>query len=574
MVVGSMKQNEWILPDADPRADSLAAALGIPVKIARILVNRKITDAEGAQSFLHGTLEDLHDPFLLQGMRTAVERLLKAASRGEKVLIFGDYDVDGVLSVVILSRALSTLGAKVDYYIPDRLEEGYGLKTSHIQVAEEKQARVVVSVDCGIKAVDFVREASSKGVDVIITDHHLPGDQLPEALAVLNPVVPGSGYPHKSLAGIGVVFKLIQALFRGHPRESQLPHYLKLVSIGTVADIVSLTGENRIFVRYGLQGLEGVSNLGLKSLLSVCGLEHKSVQVSDVGFRIAPRINAAGRMGRADLAVQLFFSGSEEEGRRIASELDDMNGIRQGIEKKIYAQATQRIRSQSLDQRYKLLVLGCDEWHRGVIGIVASKLKEDFHRPVLLFAYDAGKAHGSGRSIREFPLIECLDHTRQYFNNYGGHPMAVGCELGIDNLPQLKQAMNAYVDNRITEEDLRRKIRIDTRLDFDEIGAAFLDHFALLSPFGVGNPKPIFTTDDVEVVAAPRRLKERHLKLLLKHNGRYFDAVGWGKGDWIDSLSKGSRISVVYSLQVKEYLGQERLTLVLEDMRPFGTSPT
>ncbi len=574
MVVGSMKQNEWILSDADPRADSLAAALGIPVKIARILVNRKITDAEGAQSFLHGTLEDLHDPFLLQGMRTAVERLLKAASRGEKVLIFGDYDVDGVLSVVILSRALSTLGAKVDYYIPDRLEEGYGLKTSHIQIVEEKQARVVVSVDCGIKAVDFVREASGKGVDVIITDHHLPGDQLPEALAVLNPVVPGSGYPYKSLAGIGVAFKLIQALFQGHPRESQLPHYLKLVSIATVADIVSLTGENRIFVRYGLQGLEGVSNLGLKSLLSVCGLEHKSVQVSDVGFRIAPRINAAGRMGRADLAVQLFFSGSEEEGRRIASELDDMNGIRQGIEKKIYAQATQRIRSQSLDQRYKLLVLGCDEWHRGVIGIVASKLKEDFHRPVLLFAYDAGKAHGSGRSIREFPLIECLDHTRQYFNNYGGHPMAVGCELGIDNLPQLKRAMNAYVDNRITEEDLRRKIRIDTRLDFDEIGAAFLDHFALLSPFGVGNPKPIFTTDDVEVVAAPRRLQERHLKLLLKHNGRYFDAVGWGKGDWIDSLSKGSRISVVYSLQVKEYLGQERLTLVLEDMRPFGTSPT
>ncbi|MFA9452705.1 MAG: single-stranded-DNA-specific exonuclease RecJ [Candidatus Aminicenantaceae bacterium] len=574
MVMGSMKQNEWILPDADPRADSLAAALGIPVKIARILVNRKITDAEGAQSFLHGTLEDVHDPFLLQGMRTAVERLRKAASRGEKVLIFGDYDVDGVLSVVILSRALSTLGAEVDYYIPDRLEEGYGLKMSHLQIVEEKQARVVISVDCGIKAMDFVREASSKGVDVIITDHHLPGDQLPEALAVLNPVVPESGYPHKSLAGIGVVFKLIQALFQGHPRESQLPHYLKLVSIGTVADIVSLTGENRIFVKYGLQGLEGVSNLGLKSLLSVCGLEHKRVQVSDIGFRIAPRINAAGRMGRADLAVQLFFSGSEEEARRIASELNDMNRIRQGIEKKIYAQATQRIRSQSLDQRYKLLVLGCDEWHRGVIGIVASKLKEDFHRPVLLFAYDDGKAHGSGRSIREFPLIECLDHNRQYFHNYGGHPMAVGCELGIDDLPQLKQAMNAYVDNRITEEDLRRKIRIDTRLDFDEIGAAFLDHFALLSPFGVGNPKPIFTTDDVEVVAAPRRLQEQHIKLLLKHNGRYFDAVGWGKGDWIDSLSKGGRISVVYSLQVKEYLGQERLTLVLEDMRQFRTSPT
>ncbi len=569
-----MNRAEWIFTDADPRAEALASELGIPAKIARILVNRKIVDAQGAQSFLHGTWEDLHDPFLLKGMRAAVERLRQAASKGEKVLIFGDYDVDGVLSVVVLSRALSTLGAEVDHYIPDRLEEGYGLKTSHIRIVEERQAQVVISADCGIKAVDFVREATQKGVDVIITDHHLPGDQLPEALAVLNPVLPDSGYPHKSLAGIGVAFKLIQALFQGHPRESQLPHYLKLVSIGTVADIVSLTGENRIFVRQGLQGLDRVSNPGLKSLLSVCGLEQKGVQVSDIGFRIAPRINAAGRMGRADMAVQLFFSGSLEEGGRIASELDAMNATRQGIERKIYSQATQRVRSQSLDQRYKLLVLGCDEWHRGVIGIVASKLKDDFHRPVLLFAYDNGRAHGSGRSIREFPLIECLDHSRQYFHNYGGHPMAVGCELDVDNLPQLKQTMNAYVESRINEDDLRRKIRIDTRLDFDDIGAAFLDHFALLTPFGVGNPKPIFATDDVEVAATPRRLKERHIKLLLKHNGRYFDAVGWNKGDWIDSLSKGSRVSVVYSLQVKKYLGEDRLTLVLEDMLPSGTVPS
>ncbi len=573
MVRGQMNETDWIFSENDAQAETLAGALKLPVQIARILANRKITDPEKAHSFLHGTLADLHDPFLLKGMRAAVERLRKAGARGEKVLIFGDYDVDGVFSVVILTRALATLGAEVDYYIPDRLGEGYGLKPGHIRIVEERQARVVISVDCGIKAVDFVREASRLGTDVIITDHHLPGDQLPEALAVLNPVLADSGYPQRSLAGVGVVFKLIQALFQGHPKEYQVPHYLKLVSIGTVADIVSLTGENRLFVKHGLQGLERVSNQGLKSLLSVCGLKGKSIRVPDVAFRIAPRINAAGRMGKADLAVELFFSESAEETDRLASELNDMNVTRQSIEKNIYTQATRRIRSNALDQRYKLLVLGCEEWHRGVIGIVASKLKEDFHRPVLLFAYEDGKANGSGRSIREFPLIECMDHCRHYFNNYGGHPMAVGCELPMSNLLPLKQAMNTYAADRITEEDLKRKIRIDTRLDFDEIGTAFLDCFSHLSPFGAGNPKPIFVTDDVEVASAPRLLKERHIKLLLKHNGRYFDAVGWGKGDWLDSISRGSRISVAYSLQIKDYLGEERLSLILEDMRPAGASP-
>ncbi len=567
-----MNTTDWIYTENDARAETLAEALNLPVKIARILVNRKITDPEEAQSFLHGTLADLHDPFLLKGMRAAVDRLRKAAARKEKVLIFGDYDVDGVLSVVILSRALTTLGAEVDYYIPDRLEEGYGLKPAHIRIVEERQAHVVVSVDCGIKAVDFVREASRLGKDVIITDHHLPGDQLPEALAVLNPVLAESGYPQHSLAGIGVVFKLIQALFHDHPKESQVPHYLKLVSIGTVADIVSLTGENRLFVKHGLQGLERISNQGLKSLLSVCGLKGKGVRVPDVGFRIAPRINAAGRMGKADLAVQLFFSESEEETDRLAAELNDMNATRQSIERKIYAQATERIRSNGLDRRYKLFVMGSEEWHRGVIGIVASKLKDDFHRPVLLFACVDGKAHGSGRSIREFPLIECLDSCRQYFTNYGGHPMAVGCELLMSDLPSLKQAMNTYADSHIGDEDLKRKIRIDTRLDFDEIGTAFLDFFSRLSPFGVGNPKPIFAVDDVEIAAAPRLLQDRHIKLLLKQNGRYFDALGWGKGDWLDSVSKGSRISVVFSLQIKQYMGEDRLSLILEDMRPAAAS--
>jgi len=563
-----MNDARWIFYDADDRTRSLAAALDIPLKIAQVLINRDISDEAQAHSFLFGTLADLHDPFLMRGMRPAVERLRGAASRGEKVLIFGDYDVDGVLSVVILSRALADLGARVDYYIPDRLQEGYGLKPHLIRIVEERKADVVVSVDCGIKALEFVQAASDRKVDVIITDHHQPGNQIPPALAVLNPVLEQSGYPDKSLAGIGVVFKLIQALFTGHARESQIPHYLKLVSIGTVADIVSLKRENRLLVKYGLQGLSHVANTGLESLLEVCGLNGKSVRVSDVAFRIGPRINAAGRLGRADVAVRLFFSESREECQRLAAELDAMNASRQEIEKKIYAQAGDRVLSGSLHHRYKLLVLGCESWHRGVIGIVASKLKDDFHRPILLFSFRDGRAYGSGRSIREFSLIDCLTHARRHFSNFGGHPMAVGCELNVSDLPDLKEQLNTYADGRISTSDLKPKIHIDSRLSFDEIDSAFVDYHARLSPFGVGNPRPIFVTEDIEVVANPRRLKQRHIKLLLRNRGRYFDAVGWGKADWLEALSKGSRIQAVYSLQLSQYLGEERLSLILEDIRP------
>lgn len=563
-----MHESVWTLSEKNAEVLSLAQALDVPVIIAQLLANRGISEKEEALRFMYGTLDDVYDPFQMQGMSQAVDRLRNAASQGEKVLVFGDYDVDGVLSVVILSRALTSLGAKVDYYIPDRLEEGYGLKPAHIEILEQKQADVVVSVDCGIKALDFVREATRIGVDVIITDHHQPGDQLPEALAVLNPVLEGSGYPNRNLAGVGVVFKLIQALYHGHPKESQVPHYLKLVSIGTVADVVPLTRENRLFVKYGLEALKNISNLGLQSLLSACGLEGKSVRVSDVGFRIAPRINAAGRMGKADLAVQLFFTESQEESRRLAAELNEMNTSRQAIEKNIYLQAKKLIQSRSLDQRYKILVLGCDGWHRGVIGIVASKLKEDFNRPVLLFSYDNGKAHGSGRSIREFSLIECLNQNQTFFTNFGGHPMAVGCELPVSVLPEFKQAVNAFADTHISQEDLKRKIRIDGSLDFDEIGTAFLELFSCLEPFGVGNPRPLFLTENVQVVSAPRRLQDRHIKLLLKQNGRYYDAVGWNKSAWAQDIKKGSRIHAVYSLQIKEYLGEERLSLILEDIRP------
>jgi len=562
-----MNETVWILNPISEKARNLSAAVDIPIETAQILVNRGIDHAGQVHSFLHGTMSDLHDPFLMNGMRDAVRRIKKAISNHEKILIFGDYDVDGILSVVILSKALESLGGKVDFFIPDRLKEGYGLKEKYIDLVEQRNARVVISVDCGVKALAFVEKAGQRGIDVIITDHHLPGTSLPKALAILNPAIPGSGYPFKKLAGVGVVFKLIQALFEGESQSSQLPHYLKLVSMGTVADIAELKDENRIFVKLGLKGLEDVKNIGLQKLMDSCGIKGRSVSVGDVGFRIGPRINAAGRMGMTDLAVHLFFSDSPQEIEDITLQLDRLNMQRQKIEEKVFNQAKDLVEQRALDKRYKLLVLGCEEWHRGVIGIVASKIKDVFYRPVILFAYEDGKAFGSGRSIRDFSLIDCLDKNKDHFNNYGGHTMAVGCELAHKEMANFKDHINAYAQTRITNEQLKRKINIDARVDFTDINLAILEILSILSPFGMGNPKPVFLTEKAEIVAPPKKIQGRHSKFLVQKNGKIFESIAWRKSEWADELNAGDRVDLVYSLMTSEYLGEERVTLSLEDIK-------
>ena len=570
--MNKMNSTTWILPPVKEEARNLSAGLGIPLGIAQIMARRNISDLETAHKFLFGTLNDLHDPYLLDGMEKAVTRIRKAISFGENILVFGDYDVDGILSVVILSEALGSLGAKVDYYIPDRMKDGYGIKEKYVDIALKRKSTLAISVDCGIKAIGFVKRAKKCGIDVIITDHHQPGGMLPESLAVLNPVIRSSGYPDKDLAGIGVVFKLIQALFKEAGKSSAITHYIKFVSIGTIADVAALRGENRLFIKFGLKSLERDLNNGLKCLMKVCGLEEKKISVGDVGFRIGPRINAAGRMGKADLAVELFFSDNFQKSTEIACQLDRLNLQRQKVEERIYSQAIEYIKKKSLDKKYKLLILGCDEWHRGVIGIVASKLKDFFNRPVILFAYEDGKAFGSGRSISEFSLIECIDKNREFFLSFGGHPMAVGCELDKKNIGSLKEAVNDFVSSKILEEHLRKKIYIDTIINFNEINSAFLENMSFLSPFGVGNSKPVFLSKYVQVVDEPKRIKRRHSKFLVKQGDIFFEALGWGRGEWIEDIQKGDRIDIVYSLQFSEYLGQERLNLSLRDIRKSNSS--
>jgi single-stranded-DNA-specific exonuclease len=561
-----MDTAQWSTAPPRPEAGTLAAELGIPPAIAQVLANRGILTAEVARNFLYGTLDSMLDPYLFNDMAKAVELVRKAIERREKILIFGDYDVDGVLSVVILMRALRTLGAEVDYYIPERLKEGYGIKDEHLQVVEERGARLVISVDCGIKAVSFARKAAAKGIDVLITDHHRPGDELPQASAILNPVLSDSGYPFRGLAGVGVVFKLLQALLTKAGKSATLPHYAKLVAIGTIADVAELRGENRLLVKEGLRGLGHVANRGLKSLIGECRLAGRKITEGDVGFRIGPRINAAGRMGAADEAVKLFFADSDEESAELAARLSGFNESRQQEEDRIFEEALNQVKESSLDSRYKILVLGSESWHRGVIGIVASKLKEYFYRPVVLLTYDDGKASGSGRSISEFSLIECLDSCRDVFLDYGGHTLAVGCSLARDRVSEFRERANAFAEARLSADDLRRKVKIDATLSLAEIDGPFIKSYLLLSPFGVGNPKPLFLSSGVEVWGAPQLIQGKHLKFIARQDGRSFEAIGWDKADRAQEIRRGSKINLAYSLQSSTYLGEERYALNIEDI--------
>lgn len=564
----SMNNSLWIHNPPSAEAERLAVQAEIPLAFAQVLINRQIRDIDQVKTFLYGGLKDLYDPYLLNGMDVAVERINTAISRGEKIIIFGDYDVDGILSVVALRTALESIGAEVGYFIPERLKKGYGIKEEYLSVVQEQGARLVISVDCGMRANAFVLRAKAAGVDVIITDHHQPGPEIPRALAVLNPVLPGSGYPYPKLAGVGVVFKLIQGLFIRADKESVLPHYLKLVAIATIADVAELRQENRIFVKYGLKALENVSNLGLAKLLEKCRLNNRTVTVGDVGFRIAPRINAAGRLGETEAAVRLFSAGTEGEADAIVSQLDKFNSKRQKIEEKIVNQAKDKIISGSLDKKYRILVLGCEQWHRGVIGIVASKLKDFFYRPILLFSYKDGKAFGSGRSIPEFSLIECLENNSRFFTNFGGHTHAVGCELPVQNIGPLRESLNKYAEEALPDERLRPKLRIDSRICFGEIDLSFIQYLTQFGPYGIGNPKPVFFVENAELAAAPQVLQGRHLKLYLTQDGRMLEALAWDRSEWKKYLAKGSRLDLVFTLQMSRYRGEEKINLFLLDIRP------
>ena len=567
----------WEMEPCDEAATAaLAAALNIDPAVARLLCQRGFTDPERAGRFLNPCLEHLHDPMLLADMRVAVDRILAAIARKERIGIHGDYDVDGITSTVILRRALEMLGGEVVHFIPERLKDGYGLQPAAIERLHGDGVALLISVDCGIRGAEAARRARELGVDLIITDHHEPDTELPPALAVINPKRADCRYPDKSLAGVGVALKLVQALCRHAGREQLMPGFIKVAAIGTLADVVPLVGENRVIAKLGLDLLtRGPHKIGLRSLIDVCGLSGKTIDSYHIGFMLAPRVNAAGRMSTPDIATRLLLAQDEslaDDVRQLALQLDSENIRRQEEEAEILAAAKKVVQTDPDVGARSVLVVAGDGWHRGVIGIVASKLVDAFHRPAIVLSVEDGVAHGSCRSIPKFDMLGALERCAHLMTRFGGHKQAAGLTLEAARIKELRAAVNAVADETLGPEDLMPRLRIDAGLTFRGITGGVAAGVAALAPFGAGNPRPVFAARGVEIIDGPRKLKERHLKMALKQDGRIFRAVAWRAAERHDYLTehKGA-VDVAFSLEQNQYNGETYVELTLADLKSSGS---
>ena len=574
-----MLSPQWLIPEADPQAVCvLAQALHIQPLTARVLAGRGLTDPEAAQRFLEPSLDHLHAPELLTGMREAVERLRAAIAAREKILIYGDYDVDGTVSVVILKKAIELAGGTAGFHVPHRLKDGYGMRAEVIERAAAMGVRLIVSVDTGIRAAEVVRGARELGIDVIVTDHHLPEAELPPALAVLNPNRRDCSYPDKNLCGAGVAFKLVHALLAtlSWPEEKlrrMLQSFLKLVAVATVADVVPLLGENRIIVKYGLQGLQSVRNPGLRALLEVSGmLRGRAPSARQVAFQIAPRMNAAGRMDDARNVIELFLTEDPERAKILAGQLHTLNQERQETEAEIVRLVLEECSRIPVQDDQAALVFAGPNWHRGVVGIVASRLVERFYRPVFVLSQENGEAHGSGRSIPPFHLLDALESMPDLFSRFGGHRQAAGVSLPAESIAEFRTRLNHYAAERLTPADFRPQLAIDALVDLKELttGPAVAEILAL-APFGFGNPPPLLAILDAEVADAPVVVKEKHLRVHLRQNGRHLFSTAWNFVERATELPAGARRDAVFWLEEDAYSesrGWGGWAAALKDIRP------
>ena len=519
--------------------------------LARLLVMRGVNDPETAERFLAPSLADLHSPYLMAGMKAAVDRLDAAIENREGILIYGDYDVDGTTAIVILKTAIELCGGSADFHVPHRIKEGYDLRGDVIERAAAEGIHLIISVDAGIRAFAAAETAHRLGVDLIVTDHHLPGpDGMPTALAVLNPNQSACEYPCKTLCGAGVAFKLAQALM-----ERRLTHrdqgpllksFMKVVAIATIADAVPLTGENRVFAKLGLEVLHSAVNPGLRALLEVAQVGGRPLTSGDVGFRIAPRINAAGRMDVARDVIELFSVKDAARAREIANKLDQLNAERQAEERRILDAIHSRLEQEPALLESFCLVIDGDGWHRGVIGITATRVVERYCRPTLVISRDGDQAHGSGRSIRAFHLLNALESCAPLFTRFGGHAHAVGFSMPAANLPELCAHLDAYARARLTLSDFEPILDVDAELPFDQISPDLFQALRRLEPFGMGNPEPVFAAHNLRVMAMPRMIKEKHVKLKLSSQNEGLGEAGVLPRVHAQSSDRGWRKSIVH----------------------------
>lgn len=533
---------------------SLARELEMPRAAAEILWRRGMRDAESARRFLQPKLEDLHDPFLLKDMDVAVERIRRAIAGGERIEIHGDYDVDGVTSTVVLKIALDMVGAETGWHIPHRLHDGYGMQPGAVEEAAARGTRLIVSVDNGIRAGAAIARGNELGIDTIVTDHHLPETELPPALAVVNPNRADCAYPNANLCGAGVAFKLAHAVLRGAGWTDAklyrvLESFLKMVAIATVADIVPLTGENRVIVKHGLAGLGHVRNTGLRALLRAAGFEDKVPDATEVGFRIAPAINASGRMKSAGAAVRMFLTTDAAEATGIANELMALNQQRQTAERAIVTEIVARCTETPVTDEDAALVLWGEGWHRGVVGIVASRVVERFHRPAIVLGVENGVAQGSGRSIGAFHLLEALEGMRDLFTKFGGHSHAAGLTLPETRLPEFRARFRQWAAERLTREDLQPTVEPDVLLELSEVDEALWNALERIAPFGQENRKPLFAARGVELAGPPQVWKEKHMRLTARQGGRIVTMKGWGMAEVAAEMQGVRMADVAFTLE-------------------------
>ena len=565
----------------------LAAEAGISPTLARLLLLRGVTGGEEAQRFLSPSLSHLHSPYAMSGMAAAVERLRTALERKEKVLIYGDYDVDGTTAIVILVTAIRLCGGEADFHVPHRIREGYGMKDDVIERAAAEGVRLIVSVDTGIRAFDAAQTARRVGVDLIVTDHHLPHEGgVPEALVVLNPNQPGCQYPCKELCGAGVAFKLAHALMEkalpdGRKLQPLLESFLKPLAIATIADAVPLVDENRVFASLGLAGLRSPVNVGLKALLEVAQLDgSRPLNSTDVAFRLAPRLNAAGRMDVARDVIELFTVRDMGRAREIAERLNQLNSERQAEEARIVEEICRTLDDSPERREAYCIVVDGEGWHRGVIGIAATRVVERYCRPALVISRLGDEAHGSGRSIPAFHLLNALESCQELFSRYGGHAHAVGFALPSERVPQLRTAMDAYARTRLTAADFEPILDLDAELGLPQITPELFDALCRMEPFGLGNPEPRFLARKVRVLLPPRVLKDKHIKvkLAVERDGRNFatgiPAIGWGMAERLrqEQVLGGDVLDVAFTLEHNHHPEFGGLELRLCDVARVGST--
>jgi single-stranded-DNA-specific exonuclease len=573
----------WSLPAGDPGtlasdAAALGAALGIGPLAARVLLRRGFADAAAARRFLDASLDQLHDPRLMRGMDGAVERLARAIRSREKILIYGDYDADGIASVVLLIKVVEMAGGAVEYFVPHRLKDGYGMRSEVVEAAAAGGVRLIVSVDTGIRAAEVVRRAAGLSIDVIVTDHHLPEAELPPALAVLNPHRPDCAYPDKNLCGAGVAFKLAQALMATLPwpeekRRRVAESLLKLVAIATVGDVVPLTGENRVIVKHGLAGLCDVRNPGLRALFEVAGVARGAApSAHQVAFQIVPRLNAAGRMDSARDAVELFLTEDAARAAELARSVHGQNIDRRQVEDEV-REICERV---TVGDAEAALVYYDERWHRGVIGIVASRLVERFHRPVFVLGRNPedGLAQGSGRSIPAFHLLQALESMADIFVRFGGHEFAAGVTLEAARVDEFRRRFNARAAACLRPEDFLPRIEIDALASLPDLTEPNIAGVFALAPFGHGNPQPVFAALDVEVSGvSPLGKDGKHLRVTVRGGGRALPLKAWNFAARAAEMPAGARVDVAFTVEEDAYSaarGYPGWAAKLRDVRPAG----